>query len=614
MALVKKLIIFALFVFFIAIASPSKKALAACPVVCRTQCTQVCGTGGHDRIRCCEHTEICHKVCGPGDEDPPVCTVSSWGGCSVTCGGGTQTNNCGGTQACNTQACNIDPIGWHDSTTCSGSSGWTCDSNNYNQPIDVHFYSEGVFRGSTTANISAEAGVAAACGGNAAHRFIFPNPSSLMDGNTHTVYAYAINIPAGNNPVLSGSPKTITYGKPATPVGTPCTVKGTNAVLSWGPTASWGTCSTGGTYSVYVDGTKVSSGQTLGITSQAIAMIDPAQKGAGGKGSPSGGGGASQPKGPTGGKGAPSGGYASQPLSYTIANAIPEHTYLWKIEAINSAGLSTSTGTYSCYIPAIANDWFTSINGDIYANVIKSTPQSPSPWNPTTLGYGISTILNSSPSSNTSVVGNPIISESGVWANKLPIKNMWTPYHDTFVIPSTATNAPSDFNGLDPTKVYKFSGDISSAVNYTLTSDGVAVVYVTNPVTFTINANFKSASANKRIVFVTNNKVIIGPTIFTDFPTKSSTPNIQAGIITSNTIEFKPNTADPSIVVEGPLVGGAGITFKRKAYVNHGYPTEVVVYNPYILSKLTSQEQTSTGDSANYTGLTTSEIIWEGDL
>ncbi|MDO8638087.1 MAG: NBR1-Ig-like domain-containing protein [Candidatus Daviesbacteria bacterium] len=109
-----------------------------------------------------------------------------------------------------------DPGGWLDAADCSSFRGWTCDADNYNQSIDVHFYANGPaggggsFAGAMTANETSDAGVKAACGNsNVGHRFTFITPDSLKDGQNHSIYAYGINIPSGNNPQLSGSPKTI---------------------------------------------------------------------------------------------------------------------------------------------------------------------------------------------------------------------------------------------------------------------------------------------------------------------------------------------------------------------------------------------------------------------
>jgi len=119
--------------------------------------------------------------------------------------------------ACSGPPCDQVPKGFHDGSTCSVVNGWTCDPDNYSLPLAVHFY-EGPgftnFVGATTANVTREAAVGAECGGNSAHGFNFTPPSSLIDGNTHSIWAYPINIdssgnPTGYNPSLLGTPKTL---------------------------------------------------------------------------------------------------------------------------------------------------------------------------------------------------------------------------------------------------------------------------------------------------------------------------------------------------------------------------------------------------------------------
>ncbi len=114
------------------------------------------------------------------------------------------------------------PSGYHDSSDCSISSGWVCDADNYNSPVDVHFYEGGTFLGAVTANQTrSDLPGAGVCGGNPNHGFSFATPQNLKDGNAHNITAYAINIgPAGGNPVLGNSPKTIQCAAP-TPTFTP---------------------------------------------------------------------------------------------------------------------------------------------------------------------------------------------------------------------------------------------------------------------------------------------------------------------------------------------------------------------------------------------------------
>lgn len=101
-----------------------------------------------------------------------------------------------------------NPVGFFDVADCTGFYGWACDGDNYNQPLDVHFYVDGPADGKRkpiaiiSADIKREQAVANRCGGKAAHGFYYALPESLRDGKQHTIYAYAISVPAGTNPLL----------------------------------------------------------------------------------------------------------------------------------------------------------------------------------------------------------------------------------------------------------------------------------------------------------------------------------------------------------------------------------------------------------------------------
>ena len=116
---------------------------------------------------------------------------------------------------------NNAPIGFHDLSNCTTIAGWTCDPDNYTKPLGVHFYinesNREVFIGGINANLPRETAVSNSCGGQRNHGFWFNMSNSLVniaDGKPHKVYAYAINIPLGSNPLLSYSPKTITCEGP----------------------------------------------------------------------------------------------------------------------------------------------------------------------------------------------------------------------------------------------------------------------------------------------------------------------------------------------------------------------------------------------------------------
>ena len=97
--------------------------------------------------------------------------------------------------------------------------GWTCDADDYNTPLEVHFYidgtpGKGTFIGKTTASVAREAAVGKECGGRSNSGYTFKIPTqylSTASQQTRKVYAYAINIGPDasevSNPQLSNSPK-----------------------------------------------------------------------------------------------------------------------------------------------------------------------------------------------------------------------------------------------------------------------------------------------------------------------------------------------------------------------------------------------------------------------
>jgi hypothetical protein len=95
--------------------------------------------------------------------------------------------------------------------------GWTCDPDAYGAALDVRFYADGApgvgtFLGAATAGQTREPEVGDLCGGTRNHGFVFPLPASVQDGQSHDLYAYAVNIGDGNNVQLMGSPKSFQIG------------------------------------------------------------------------------------------------------------------------------------------------------------------------------------------------------------------------------------------------------------------------------------------------------------------------------------------------------------------------------------------------------------------
>lgn len=108
---------------------------------------------------------------------------------------------------------NRSPEGWLDSASCDVIAGWTRDPDT-TSAIQVHFYSDGPagignFQGAASAGILR--GDLPFADKN--HGFVFQTPSSLKDGQGHSIYAYGIDSAGGVNPLLSGSPKSIICNK-----------------------------------------------------------------------------------------------------------------------------------------------------------------------------------------------------------------------------------------------------------------------------------------------------------------------------------------------------------------------------------------------------------------
>ncbi len=147
------------------------------------------------------------------------------------------------------QAASSLPTGSHDAVNQNSTLGWTCDADDYARPLSVHFYMDGpaggggIFIGSTTANVS-RPDVASACGGTASHGFNFTLPAALKDGDQHWIYAYAIDIGGGANPLLANSPKLFTrwqaMGSLAVLGDSITRAYNANGDQAFSPSCSWG--------------------------------------------------------------------------------------------------------------------------------------------------------------------------------------------------------------------------------------------------------------------------------------------------------------------------------------------------------------------------------------
>jgi len=154
---------------------------------------------------------------------------------------------------------NIDPIGFHEHTSCTLVTGWTCDRNDYAKSLDVEIYKDSKtpenLLGTTKAS-NYRPDLLSSCGQSGSHGFGFNtqlDPSrKLFDGQPHKIYAYAINEPIGNNPQLSQIGDSATTVTCAVPTGTlsanpnQCTIPWNDPVNACATTISWNAQNTPG--------------------------------------------------------------------------------------------------------------------------------------------------------------------------------------------------------------------------------------------------------------------------------------------------------------------------------------------------------------------------------
>ena len=229
------------------------------------RCSATCQP--EDRLdNMCRKTGVsdCTGDAGCDKKTPGQCSENALKKCDSSCkeisSCGDGACNCGETETNCPADCaksNQSPIGYFDGANCEKIVGWACDPDDYFKPISIHFYADGKaggggkIIGSTIANLTREAAVGSRCGGNNNHGFSFATPESLKDGKSHIIYAYAINTPVGQNPLLGTNGKTINCVPACTPKT--CAALGNYQCGSWfdgcGKTINCGTCPSGQTCS-----------------------------------------------------------------------------------------------------------------------------------------------------------------------------------------------------------------------------------------------------------------------------------------------------------------------------------------------------------------------------
>lgn len=115
--------------------------------------------------------------------------------------------------------CNDPPIGNLDDADCTSIGGWTQDPTLPDATIAAHIYYNGPAGDPNAISVPITAGVyrddLCMSINSCSHGYRVPTPLSLLDNAPHDVYVYGIDAEgSGNNPLLAGSPKTLTCPPP----------------------------------------------------------------------------------------------------------------------------------------------------------------------------------------------------------------------------------------------------------------------------------------------------------------------------------------------------------------------------------------------------------------
>jgi len=156
------------------------------------------------------------------------------------------------------------PEGYLDHADCNTIGGWARDPDTTNTiRVDLYIDGEagsGTFLGGTYANIYRSDLPFS----DKNHGFNITTPSSLKDGKTHTIYAYAIDSEGGTNPLLSDSPKTITCSSAPSP---PSNVQASDGTYTDRVRVTWSASSGATSYEVYRAASSSGTKSKIGIPS-----------------------------------------------------------------------------------------------------------------------------------------------------------------------------------------------------------------------------------------------------------------------------------------------------------------------------------------------------------
>lgn len=426
---------------------------------------------------------------------------------------------------------NSNPIGYHDTADCSLIQGWSCDSDDYSQALQIHVYEGSTFLGATTANVPREVGVANSCGGYADHGFAFTTPDSLKDGLPHSITTYAINIPAGTNIALTNSPRTITC-----PAVSSCTVSlsPSSYEMSQSSTQDFtaAVTPTNGT----VDRVDFSSSNT------GVASVSPTS--------------------------------VSSPSYTTTATGNAAGSVTITAD-VYMGGVLTCSDTSSLTITALPNDpWWQIIDGDVTSNgSISSNVPASNVFIQDGLGgfpglpvYANSLNTNSNPISSTSWEANTSTSFSRIF-NYSFFANL-VPDDVVFIDPSTT---PLDSGGSEYSDGYYWyradSGlDINSDVNL---GDRKVILFVTGG-DLNINANVNLNDGSGFLLAISDEGININSSV-------SGSPSIEGLYVSDG--NFTSGAGTSQLHIRGSVASYGGFSLQRDL-ADDSDPAELFEYAP----------------------------------
>ena len=287
--------------------------------------------------------------------------------------------------------------------------------------------------------------------------------------------------------------------------------------------------------------------------------------------------------------------------SGTTATWTPDTPTVCKLSALVTDPYSTPDQCGTIDVRAIeegvpTDQWFKALNGNLGAGSIV-TKDIPSEEKIVVEGVGLTTGINGS------------TDFTDVYAQKTSettplsyIPNLTSAFAKA---DSTYEEVPSNWQNLEPASsgtFYKLTSsviDTADTPSYSLTSDGIAIVFYTgsDPLEITTDAKpgvgFKAKSANQGLIIISDQDIsisanILGSAVPTNDPNQVS--QLDAYLISTKNIIFEDAGSDPqTLVVKGGVVGKTDVDVQRDRYeANKSYPALVAIFDPFYLASLSS--------------------------